>query len=138
MLRSIVFILAAFMGFLLRQVGIPIPYMLGGIFTAFCCKTFYEPHFTGSFYRVLTTSQRHAGHCWIWNRFPLHGRYHLPHGDRVPRRSGGLPQYALCITLCRFLYGTPHVCQFSQLRYGVSSRRTYADDAPDGRLSGCR
>lgn len=48
MLRSIVFILAAFMGFLLRQVGIPIPYMLGGIFTVFCCKTFYEPHFTGS------------------------------------------------------------------------------------------
>ena len=48
MLNYLVFIAAALIGFLLRQLEIPIPYMLGGILAAFCCKTFYRPTFSGS------------------------------------------------------------------------------------------
>ena len=48
MLTFLVFIAAALIGLLLRQLEIPIPYMLGGILAAFCCKTFYEARFSGS------------------------------------------------------------------------------------------
>ncbi|MCH3950987.1 MAG: AbrB family transcriptional regulator [Acidaminococcus sp.] len=40
--RLLVFITAALIGYVLRQLGIPIPYMLGGIISAFSFKTFRD------------------------------------------------------------------------------------------------
>ena len=47
MLNYLVFIAAALIGFLLRQLEIPIPYMLGGILAAFAVKPFIDQHFLG-------------------------------------------------------------------------------------------
>lgn len=47
MLTFLVFIAAALIGLLLRQLEIPIPYMLGGILAAFCCKPSMKQDFLG-------------------------------------------------------------------------------------------
>ena len=45
MKKSIAFLAAALLGFLLRQLAIPIPYMLGGIITGFVVRTFLDNSF---------------------------------------------------------------------------------------------
>ena len=45
MKKSIAFLAAALLGFLLRQLAIPIPYLLGGIITGFVVRTFLDNSF---------------------------------------------------------------------------------------------
>lgn len=45
MKKSLAFLVAALIGFALRQLGIPIPYMLGGIITGFLLKSFIDGTF---------------------------------------------------------------------------------------------
>lgn len=45
MKKSLAFLVAALIGFALRQLGIPIPYMLGGIITGFLLKAFIDGTF---------------------------------------------------------------------------------------------
>lgn len=130
MLTFLVFIAAALIGLLLRQLEIPIPYMLGGILAAFCCKTFYEARFSGSLSlrnAMLGIAGYGIGaHCT---------------SDTIIRMGAELPGVlgaslsTLFVSVCVAIYGPPYVCQSPEQCHGLPAWRLDADDAPYGRIS---
>ena len=102
MLNYLVFIAAALIGFLLRQLEIPIPYMLGGILAAFCCKTFYRPTFSGSLSlrnAMLGIAGYGIGaHCTSGTIMRM--------GAELPASWGPLSA-RFCFRLCCHLHGPP-------------------------------
>lgn len=130
MLNYLVFIAAALIGFLLRQLEIPIPYMLGGILAAFCCKTFYRPTFSGSLSlrnAMLGIAGYGIGaHCTSGTIMRM--------GAELPGVLGASRQHAFCFRLCCHLHGPPHLCQSAEQCHGLPAWRLDADDAPYGRI----
>ena len=128
MLNYLVFIAAALIGFLLRQLEIPIPYMLGGILAAFCCKTFYRPTFSGS----LSLRNAMLGIAG-YGIGPLHIRHHHAHGLELPGVLGASLS-TLLFPVCVAIYMARHLCQSPEQCHGLPAWRLDADDAPYGRI----
>ena len=128
MKRFTAFLAAALAGFLLRQLSVPIPYMLGGIAVGFLLRTFLDnTFFWPRSWRGLMLGVAGYGigsNCTPDTFFKLSQETLGILGAQPvhPGRLGGRGR----------LHAPAHLCQPAQFHHGLPAGRAHGHDRPDG------